>query len=131
MKIVDLPEYPNVHHDHMEEEENKWEEKIIEIIEDKDCKLSEDALSELVSCFEIKRAVDVEHRWTRSVTSLLKIQNNYYIINWERGLTEMQENEYWEQPQPVVEEPFIIKKVVKSYAVNTKNGEQIEFDFDS
>lgn len=41
-------------------------------------------------------------RWSQSVTTVVKGNDGYqYAIHWEHGLTENQENEFYEQPQRV------------------------------
>lgn len=55
-------------------------------------------------------AIDDEYgenrRWTRSVTSILKLQGRYFRLNWEEGLTKYQENEYFEQPVEVEKKEY-------------------------
>lgn len=50
-----------------------------------------------------------ESRWTRAMDTIIKVGKDYWDIPWERGLTEYQENEYWEQPFRV--KP--VEKIVK------------------
>lgn len=35
-------------------------------------------------------------RWTRPVTTICKFKEKYYAAYWEMGLTEYQEDEYWD-----------------------------------
>lgn len=42
------------------------------------------------------------HRWYREVKTIIKIDSELYAIDWDRGLTELQENEYPNQPYRVV-----------------------------
>jgi hypothetical protein len=54
-------------------------------------------------------------RWLRSNESIVKTDNKYYLLTWEEGLTECQENEFYDQDAPEVkqvEETVIIKKWV-------------------
>lgn len=68
--------------------------------------------------WEIGRKVDEKDgdsgRWTQHVSTIVKLpktpdseeySDNLWCINWEHGLTERQENEYYEQPYRVV--PYI------------------------
>lgn len=48
-------------------------------------------------------------RWTRAVDTIIKVEEDYWDIPWERGLTEYQENEYWEQPFRVKPVEEIVK----------------------
>jgi hypothetical protein len=50
-----------------------------------DCGLSEYSFSE---------EEGESSRWEQSMTTILKINDRYFAIDWERGLTEMQENYY-------------------------------------
>lgn len=38
----------------------------------------------------------------RTDKTILKIEDKYFSIEWEQGLTEKQENEYLEQPKQVI-----------------------------
>ena len=49
---------------------------------------------EMVDRFEIGHSMGEPRRWTRTIYSICKIQDKYYCINWEQGLTEYQENLY-------------------------------------
>jgi len=62
--------------------------------------LSESELNELVY-YSVKNIEGEDRRWSRSVTSILDIDGETYILNWERGLTEYQENQFYEQPVKV------------------------------
>lgn len=61
-------------------------------------KLSEEELSDLIEEFEIDRLYGEDRRWSRTNDSIIEIDKVLYAIMWEEGLTEMQENEYYEQP---------------------------------
>lgn len=43
-----------------------------------------------------------ETRWHRVVQTIFKIQGDLWAISWLRGLTECQEDEFWDQPYKVV-----------------------------
>lgn len=45
-----------------------------------------------------------EGRWTRGMSTVFEVKGRFFIIDWERGLTECQENEFYEQPYEVVGE---------------------------
>lgn len=74
--------------------ENHYEEIILNKIDSGE-KLNKSELSNLVWDFE---EVDCEYgdnrRWSRSVTSIVKINDRFFCIKWENGLTENQENEF-------------------------------------
>lgn len=85
------------------DKEISWEEEIIDKINN-GISLSEDELKELVfDGYSIHTDYDENRRWTRTVDDviLLKDKNDnkyFYSISWEEGLTESQENEFYNQP---------------------------------
>ena len=54
---------------------------------------------------EVGKHIDEEEgdswRWTQSVSTIFEIDGQLYCIDWERGLTECQDNEYPYQPYKV------------------------------
>lgn len=75
--------------------------------------LTEDELSTLAWEYEEERQHGDNRRWTRSVTSIIKLCDRFFQLNWEEGLTEYQPNEYYHQPCEVkkVEREEVIKVV--------------------
>lgn len=78
--------------------------------------LTEKELKMLVQDFDF----DVVHkgengRWTQTVHRLIDHKDELYIIEYEQGLTEYQENEYYKQPYRVkmVEKTITVKEYVK------------------
>lgn len=67
-----------------------------------------------IACDSVCEQVFDKSRWYEYVTSIIEIKGEFYAIDWGRGLTEYQENEYSCQPKRV-------KKVVKDkiYTVET------------
>ena len=59
-----------------------------------------------IACDSVCEQVFDKSRWYEDVTSIIEIKGEFYAIDWSRGLTEYQENEYPCQPKRV-------KKVVK------------------
>ena len=47
---------------------------------------------------EIDTIEGEDGRWTKSVTTIAELGGRTFSIDWERGLTEMQENEFFDQP---------------------------------
>lgn len=41
-------------------------------------------------------------RWSESMVSICEFEGKFYSIEWERGLTECQENEFYAQDAPEV-----------------------------
>lgn len=69
-------------------------------------KLTEKEIKELVWDYEIDREEGDNRRWTRSVTSIVELCDKCFAIDWEEGLTECQENEYYNQPYEVVKRTY-------------------------
>lgn len=74
--------------------------------------LTERELSSLVYEFEVETEEGSDHRWTREMTTIAEICGRTFEIYWMKGLTEMQENEFWDQPTEVkkVQTVDIVKK---------------------
>ena len=64
-------------------------------------------------CYFVKRAEFCD-RWTRHITTICKLNERYYAVEWDAGLTEYGENYYDEQPYEVFPEEekqiFIVNK---------------------
>lgn len=56
-----------------------------------------------------------DHRWTREMQTIFKIGEQYYAIDWMSGLTEMQDNEYWDDPYKVERKEEVVTTTVVSY----------------
>lgn len=78
---------------------------------DNGIKLDKDDLRYLICDFEIERENGENRRWSRSVKSICELEGRYFLIKWEQGLTECQENEYCHQPIEVGLKEY--EKVVK------------------
>jgi integrase len=68
-------------------------------------KLSEKELRKITG-FEIDREEGENRRWSRTVTSILHMCGRYFALVWEEGLTEYQDNEYYNQPYEVVKKTY-------------------------
>lgn len=55
-------------------------------------------------------------RWSRTVTSIAKINGRYFKILWEEGLTEYQDNSVWDAPIEVNKLEY--DKVVPEHTVH-------------
>ena len=64
-------------------------------------KLTEKELRTLSWDYEVEREYGENRRWTRSVYSVCKLCDRFFMVVWEQGLTESQENEYYNQPYEV------------------------------
>ena len=84
----------------------QYEKDMLERIDSGE-KLSEKEIKMLVGEFEeIYREEGDDRRWSKSIFSVVKIDNRCFAINWEKGLTECQENEYDSQPVEVEKKTY-------------------------
>ena len=52
----------------------------------------------LIWDYKVENIEGEDHRWQREISTIIKIKDRYFQINWMRGLTENQEDDFWEQP---------------------------------
>lgn len=74
------------------------DEEIVKKIDSKE-KLTEQEIENLI--YESEQVYEEEgddHRWTRDIFTVVKLCGRYFGIYWSQGLTECQENEYYDQP---------------------------------
>lgn len=70
-------------------------------------KLSEKELRDLQYNFhEVDSIYGDNRRWSRSVRSIFEIGDRFFALDWEEGLTEYQEDEYYNQPVEVVKHEY-------------------------
>lgn len=50
---------------------------------------------------EEEREYGEDDRWSKGVSSIIKLCDRYFLLYWRKGLTEMQENEFYDQPYEV------------------------------
>lgn len=55
---------------------------------------------------EVDRDEGDNRRWSRSVFVVKQVDDRFFSIYYEEGLTESQDNEYYEQPQEVVKHEY-------------------------
>ena len=65
-------------------------------------KIKENELKDLINIYEFDTIEGEDRRWSRTNQSFLKIKERYFVIVWEEGLTEMQQNDYNNQPYEVI-----------------------------
>lgn len=63
--------------------------------------LSEREIQDLINEFEIETIKGDDNRWTRNMETIIQINDKFFSIYWQEGLTEMQPNEYLDQPRQV------------------------------
>ena len=78
------------------QEEMEYFKKITNGVE-----LSESELSDLVWEYSVDEVDGECGRWTQSMKSIVELCGKYFAIDWERGLTEHQEHEFYNQPYKV------------------------------
>lgn len=84
--------------------------EFLDIVNKEECLDEEDAHEILFIGFEDKNNYEFietiegeDNRWDRDMEDIFKIKDKYYAIPWRRGLTENQENSYWDShPYEVV-----------------------------
>lgn len=79
-------------------------------------KLTESELEYLVyDGIEVDEIKGDSYRWTQSVQTILDIDGELWAVDWERGLTECQENEFYDQPYRVEmrEKQITVKEYVE------------------
>ena len=77
--------------------QNHFEEIMVKKINNGE-PLTERELSEVVCGFAYDSDYGDNRRWTRTITTIVKLCDRYFSIDWEEGLTERQENEFYNQP---------------------------------
>ena len=79
--------------------------------------LTEEELRTLVLFYSIEEMYGADHRWHKEVTSIVRLGNRYFAVEWYQGLTELQDNEFFDQPYEVefkeYEKTITIKEWVK------------------
>lgn len=64
--------------------------------------LKERELRDLNNYFEVVYEEEGEpRRWSQYMTTVIKVDDDLYCYTWDKGLTENQENEFYNQPYPV------------------------------
>lgn len=78
--------------------------------------LSEEEIRELIWCGdEVDEIEGDDHRWQKEMQTVIDVDGQLYAIDWMRGLTECQENEYLEQPYKVKKVEKVITKTEITY----------------
>lgn len=73
-------------------------------------KFTEEELSDLRWEFvEVDTQYGENHRWNRPATTIFRVEDRLFALDWWEGLTEMQEHEFYDQPYEVKE----VKKMVE------------------
>lgn len=76
--------------------------------------LSERELRDLLD-YEVDRSYGDNRRWTRGVSSILKLCEHLFELDWDEGLTEYQDDVFFDQPYEVVKEEKQVMTTVVAY----------------
>lgn len=76
------------------------ESTVIGKIDNKE-ELSEREIIRLINEYTISEQKGEEFRWAVSIKSIVKLMGRYFCIEWQRGLTEYQDDSFNEQPYEV------------------------------
>lgn len=91
--------------------ENSFEREMLEKIV-KGERLTERELSTLVyEGEEIDEIEGEDTRWTRCMTTVINLCGKNVAIDWQKGLTECQENEFYDQPYFVEKKERVVTVV--------------------
>ena len=91
-----------------------FEEIMVKKIDNKE-PLTEQEIRTLVYEYAVESEPGDNRRWTRTVTSIIKLCERYFSIDWEEGLTEYQDNEFYNQPYEVRREEEVKTIVVVNW----------------
>ena len=104
----------------MEEEKedykkNHYDEYVLHKIDNGE-QLTEKELEKMLWSFkEIDTSYGENRRWNRSVRTILEIGGRYFALDWDEGLTECQENEFFNQPVEVKKREYTKTIVVTEW----------------
>ena len=73
---------------------------------------------------EVDQIENDSGRWTTCMTTVFEIGGRYFAIDWDRGLTERQENEYWNQPYEVTKLRYEKTMVVTEWIPITEENDE-------
>jgi len=78
--------------------------------------LTESELTDIIFDDSVAKMVEeiegADRRWVRSMETIIQIKDRYFSIQWDRGLTENQDNYFHSQPVEVIREEKVICKTV-------------------
>lgn len=70
---------------------------------------------------EVSKEEGEDRRWSRWITVVKQIDNRFFAVGYDKGLTEYQEDMYNEQPYEVIRTEKVVTKTVVSYARKENN----------
>ena len=90
---------------------DKYINEMLEKIDSK-TDLTESELRDLIFDFnEVDQIVGEDSRWSRFISTIVEIGGRTFMVDWDMGLTEMQEHEFYNQPVEVKKHEY--EKTVK------------------
>lgn len=78
---------------------------------DKGENLVKEELKMMALEFDIEQISGDNRRWQREVRSICQLGDRTFAVDWQEGLTECQENEFYNQPIEVIKNEY--EKTVK------------------
>lgn len=84
---------------------DNYEKELLEKIDNGE-ELTRSELCDIIFEFKVERKNGDNRRWSRNVNTISKIGDRYFSINWEEGLTESQENDYYDYPTEVEKKTY-------------------------
>ena len=82
--------------------QREWEQQFIDEF-DNNQNFDEEDLDILATECDYKMIEGCDHRWQKEIQSIIKINDRLFAIDWMQGLTESQENSFYNQPYEVIE----------------------------
>ena len=93
--------------------EDHFEELMVEKIDTGES-LTKDEIIRITE-YEIERGYGDSGRWTRDVSTVLKMCDRFFMLNWRQGLTEYQGHEFYTQPYEVEKKEYEKMVVIKEW----------------
>lgn len=111
-------------HDRKVAEEKKYfaehfDEIILKQIDDGE-EVDSRHIRELVFNNSVENIYGENRRWSRSVTTIFELCGRYFSIDWEEGLTECQDNEFYNQPVEVFRNTKVVVTLSNSWDSKTE-----------
>lgn len=100
---------------------SKFEQEFLEKYNNR-YEFSEEELRDIRWNFEeVVTEYEEPRRWTRTATTIFIVADRYFALEWEQGLTECQENEFWEQPYEVEKKEYSKTVIVTEWIKKEDN----------
>lgn len=94
----------------------EYNDNFFQYLLDNNIEFDEEDIKEFINCYcyLTKKAGTWDNCWIEHITTICKLNEHYYAVEWDAGLTEYVENHYDKQPYEVFPEEerriFIINK---------------------